>query len=40
MRGPTLAPTTEMGKNHDITDRNIDKRESLEIGKALSQRKN
>ena len=34
-RGPSLAPTTEMGKHHDIIERSIDNRESLEIGKSL-----
>jgi hypothetical protein len=35
LRGPGLAPTTEMGKHHDTIDRSINHRESLEIGKSL-----
>lgn len=35
LRGPGLAPTTEMGRHHDTIDDSINHRESLEIGKSL-----
>ncbi len=39
-RNPGLVPTTDLGKNHHMTDEQMENRESLEIGKNYSPKRN